>query len=1460
MAKYALCNSSGEVVTIIGSALPEAVYRGVCPRSDRSPASSGTNTTPFTVYEVNIGSEYYYYDIGTGGCAITSRLNKVSGGTTVRRTFQSWERVQAPNTTALTYRINNGDKCYVYVANKTSSVTKRVVEGTVLYDDSGNSYVVRSVYDVSITAQTLSVDGEQVGNIAIYDASTNKLLEGSVSKSTSTGVSSYTATITSVNSSAQFKVVATALIGTSTTTKSTWHNNYFYNGLKLDNMAITSGVSFSEGTASYTMLVSEGSSHVIQCLYGRKYGVTVNHGAGVASSTVSYSRSVAPSSYVSASISPLSLSGAGTLYVEAGQTISISASSANGYVFDDNAITFSTTGYGTIGGSGNTSINSSKQCVNNTTMTIKGAQYTITPTFYNSGQSSWGTPTINGSTGPVVLAPNTTYTLGFTSSTANTLAAAVSHWVIDGSNYTTSFTTGSKIDRNLTAYIYLNQTKWQLTVSQNQDNSWGDVYIGSSGTAKSGWFASGTDVVVRYVPKLSSTIAPTAYAITYNGITTSCGNVATITTASNSYEAVMSVKRTKWQMRIAYNDSTQSGWGEIAFRRNSDSSWVTNLSESLYVGEGDVVELRFTPTESLTSTIHPQVKSWTILTQSPTPTAASDGSSIASVTLGAFSSDFIAYVNLESTWRKVSVLRSDSNSTTWGNFYLGASGVATTAYYPPGSTITIRFDRNTSLDMTVRPQVNAINIGTESQIVGADGFYSYTYTLPTNTKSDLQISCSVKQTAWPVSVTSGGNGSITVRRVNAAGVVVESVTATNSSAKVLYLQYGSSEYIGVSATPNTHYQFDSYTTNNLVGSGPYRLATAGNATISGTFSRNDFRVLCQSDNSTICSTYEQTTGASSVYFPKSRSEPVVVFCKINPDYADDYKVSSFSVSGMGSYTPQYNSSIGCYYVDLYDIRTDVTVTAHLVPTHFKLTVTVGPENKTDFGRVIVSVNGAECGENGYTGRVREGMPVSVVFYGKYGGRVLQITSDNVENPNQSGSAIAFLMPSSDCSVSLTLGPKETYQLTVGVMNIAEGQAATIPGIVKVASRTYPDVVIGSTDDTGIAQTFRVYKNEEYSLIVSGVNDYLSRRYAFVGWRDADATIPDEYETVLNILNTDEDSIVRYATYNARDNGTITIEYAKKVGDTITAIDPSESMYQLRIDNTEDMYDDHSWLIGADVVIGYTAMGSAYDEDGDACKWTPVQVDVALVDDEYGTPNAIWDDGLLTQDGSFRMLGNMKVRLVLTNTKVPGYVTMNVGLRQSTILMGEVSLFSTEMDAYTTDHTGAKAIVQKMKKAVIMAAPRPGYAFAGWYTKEGDDWVPVVGAKAVYEIDYVTSPMTVYYAQFVASTVSNLKEWNGNAAIAKTCEWRSKVYVGSQFFRLSCCRVYSDAYPVKLKVFASSSPNNIFGDNARVVEVTINNQNPRRLPMMRPEKYIAFSISGYSRINHVGIASSMEALK
>ena len=1350
----------------------------------------------------------------------------------------------------------------VYYAEGTSSTDYNgIARYKVVYYD-------ETYYNISVTAKSLAISGTQVGNIAIYNAATNELLVGSVDKTKASGVAQYTATISTTSTSAKFKVVATACAGTTTDSKKKWHNSYFFNGLAVNGNSLSdSSVTFAESTATYTFSSSDDST-TVTAAYGEKHAITVSKSTGVASSKISYSRTRSTGSYVNTTISPLSLSNSGTLYVEANQTISITATTSDGYVFHTNAVTSSASGYGTITGTGTTTLSGSKVCSGATTLTIKGTQYKITPTLGNTAQSSWGTPTINGSSSGVVLKPNTTYILGFTSSTASTYAPVVNYWNIKGDNYTTSYTTGSTITGNITASLFLRQTKWKLTVVVEQTkSSWGNAYLGDSGTATSGWYANGTSVKVRFVSSLASTIAPTANQINYNGETSACsGNSAIITTTSESHTATMYLKQTRWQMGIGYSTSSTSGWGTIAFKRHSDSAWTTSANK-LYVGTGDQIDLKFTPAASYASTIHPIVDSWTFLTQNEKPTSASDGSSTITVTLGTVAANFTANASLSSSWRKVTIQRSDSLTAAWGSFYLGDSGTDTTAYYAPGSKIKMRFVRNTAYDLKERPQVGTIAVGTEKTISGTNGTYTYEYTLPTGTKSDLVISCSVKQTAWPVSVLidSVSMATLTAKRIDiASGSIIDSVT-NSGSAQTIYLRAGTEfEYLALAYAANGHYKFDKWEKTNLVDfdgdAARVQLSKNESASIKAIGTRKDFCITGTSDNASVCEVYMQNSAESVTYFDKTVTSNPVVVCKIKSAYRDQYKVGSFSIGEQHGIEAQYNSAVDVYYVEVAN-RNDVTVTAHIVQTYFNFSVNVTPGNSSDFGTVVVLANGQQLAENGYSGKLREGTSVSIVFYEKYGGRVIEISpSETIKDANQSESAIGFYMPSGDCSVNLTLGAKETYPLTVGVVNLAEGSADIIPGIVRVASRTYPDIVIGATADDGIVKTFQMYKDEEYTLVASGVDDELSRRYTFVGWRDASGWVEGAYETSLNILNADEASITRYASYNARANGTITIEYAKKDGETITPISADEAKYLLAITNTADKYDETHWLIGADVNIGYTVDGSAYDENGDAYKWTPVQVDVAIEGEEYRTPNAIWDDGLLTQTGSFRMLGNMKVRLVLTQTVVLGYTIMRLGYRQSTALMGEMSIFSTEMDSHDIDANGATAIVQKGKKAVIMASPRPGFAFAGWFTLSDGVWTAVENATAIHEIDYVTSPMTVYYAQFVASTVSNIKAWNENAAVAKICEWRSKVYVGSQFFRLSACRVYADAYPVTLKIYMASSPDDIFGSSARTTEVVIQNQNPRRLPLVRPEKYFAFKVSGYARINHVGIASSMEALK
>ena len=1445
-SRYVVLDSGGNVVATIGTSLPSAACRA-CSKTHAGASSS--TVRPFYCYEFSVGGAFYYFGFagvsGTmGGLACNSDLNR-----TAKAPYAFSANGQS--TSHATYGVPQGTLLYLYgCSNPPVSSTSSVTNGMTVYDAAGTSFTVGLVYDITITAVTNAVGGAQVGNIAIYDGTT--LVAGSVSKTSASKASTYSATLTKTSQSATVKIVATALVGSTSTSKAAWHQSYFFNGLTKAGAAVADGdIAFSEATATYKTTVTDSTTFVVD--YGAKHALTISNGAGVSGSTVSYARHHSTGNYVSTTTSPVSLSGSGTLYVESGQTVSIAATAADGYVFYTNAITSSASGYGSISGDGSTSISGSKICSGATTFTITGKQFYITPSIVSHGD--WGTAEINYSSGSHVLKPNTTYTLGFTSSTASTYGAVVDYWSIGGSNYTTTFTTGSKITSSITAYLYLRRTKYQLTVAMSAENDdWGSVSGG-------GWYASGTTVNVVFTPGADySQLGVSAYQVNYNGETASCGNTATIVTGAGDYQATMYIRQTKFRMSLAYGSSGTDGWGTIA-------------ADKEYVGTGDVVNLSFTPTADLVSTLHPQVDHWSVLLQSPKPTANEDGSSTVAVTLGTVAADFAVSAYLVPTYRKVTILRADDGGdAAWGSFYLDAEGTTKEKYYAPGTTIALRFVRNTSYDTKERPQVGTIALGSESTIYGVDGTYEYTYDLPDGVKDDLAISCSLKQTAYAVSVSTDGHGSLMAQRMSiATGTVMEAVTSTGI-AKTLYLRYDrTAEYLALTPTGNAHYGFSAWTRGNLStydgDAKKVQLSTAGAASVSASFARTDFLVTCTSDDTARADTYLNESGAASGYFDKETTQDPVVVCKLKSSYAGEYKVASWTVGSQGGIESQYNAQGDFYYVEVTG-RSDVTVKAHVVRTAFSLAVNLAPANYAMFGTVEATIGGQAKqfseSDTSYAFTVKEGVAVSFVFTQKYGGRIVGIDpSAEIGTSGVSDESLAFNMPSADCSVTFTLGEKERYPLTVGVVNSSSGEESNIPATLSVKSRTYTDIVLGETDATGVAKTFSAYKDEEYSLVATAVSDTLSRRYTILGWKD-DATATGYLDNAdgnaVNVLNETTDALTRLIVYGLRETGTVTIEYAQKSGGEITTLDDCPAGCSFTLENTADkVADEDKWLIGADIKMPYTVNGIGFDKDGDAYKWTPVEVDIAFGDDGYSA-NASWDDGLLTQSGEFAMRGNVKIRVVFVETYVPGYTAFAVGYKGvSNIAMGSVSLFATDMDAYTESRSGAQALVRKTKKAVIMAAPRPGFAFAGWYRLEDGEFVAVAGAKAVYEIACATSPMSAYYAEFVGSTISSVKQWNGDPARAKTFEWRSRIYVGAQFFKMQSVRVYADAYPVTLTVFAASSPDDVFGSNAQTEAIVLADQDARRIPKMRPEKYFAFKVSGYSRINLVGIASSMGGL-
>ena len=1352
-------------------------------------------------------------------------------------------------------------------------------------------------FDVSVS----SYGASQVGTLSYkpvlyWEGSITICGQTIVDSGTVVGTSTYSS-YSSAQSAAKYLSLPTVAVDESGSYKNTSKQNcvtYNYTGtetykvgtvtVKVTNGSSTKQVSsttYNEGE-SVAVSIPNGSSYFGSCVLtavsingsSRSYNsggytLTINDCYTVIFQftplrTIKLNRGVGGGSFSGSSTTSFtgSTSSGSTIYAEQGQNIYLSATAAAGYVLGPTAITSSSSLYGSISGRGNTSLSATVACAAaDNTFTLTGSQYAITTQILDGAdnKSSWGMALIKESSATTygtsaTLKPNTTYDLSFSSSTTNTYGAEVDYWTIQGSDtqYTTSFTTGSNLTGDLIAYLYLKQTKWLLSVAVSpSDKGWGSATGG-------GWYANGTEVTLTFTPSADvSNLGIVATQVNYNNETSDFVSGSTITTTNTSQTATIFLKQTKFKMSVGYGNSGTDEWGTIS-------------ADKEYVGTGDEITFTFTPKSDLVATIHPQVEHWSILQQSPTPTENKDGSSSITITLGEVSQDFTATAYLASAYRKVTIQRNDSGDVAWGGFYLNDSGTTTTKYYAPGSTIALRFVRDTTYDLKERPQVNVISIGEESTIYGVDGTYDYAYTLPTNTKSDLVISCSLKQTAYAVAVKTDGNGSLMAQRMDVGGgIVVDSVTVDSTTEKIIYLRYGNeTEYLALTATGKEHYDFSAWEKSNLSSyNGDVKkvyLSTAQSASVAATFTRNDFLVTCTTDNDAVASAYLNDSGATSAYYSKSATQNPVVVCKIKSSYAGDYKVASWSIGTQDDIAPQYNAQGDFYYVEVTNWN-DVTVTAHIVRTTFKLTVNVGPTNYAEFGSVVATASAqtktfSTNNDTAFTFTVKETANVSLQFYQQYGGRVLSIEKSDAISEVATDDAIEFAMPSADCSVTFTLGEKEKYQLTVGVQNTSSGEESAIPATLEVKSRTYPKIVVGTTDASGVAQTFTMFCDEEYAIVATAVDDTTSRRYKILGWKDGDDYISGADGDTIYLTNESTDALTRTLVYGLRETGTVTIEYAQKSGSEITVLDQIPDGCSFTLTNTQDKIEgEDKWLVGADIKMPYVVAGLGFDKDGDAYKWTPVEVDIAFDDDEYST-NVSWDDGVLTQNGEFVMRGNVKIRVIFVETYVPGYTAMKVGYKgNTTTRMGSVSIFATDMDAHTEDTTGASALVRKTKKAVIMAAPRPGFMFAGWWTLVDGEYVAVSDAKAVYEIAYATSPMTTYYAEFVGSTISNVKQWNGDPSRTKTFEWQSRVYVGAQFFKMQSVRAYSDAYPVTLTIFAASSPDDIFGSNARTATVVLADQNPRRLPKVRPEKYFAFKVEGYSRVNLVGIASSMGGL-
>ncbi len=153
----------------------------------------------------------------------------------------------------------------------------------------------------------------------------------------------------------------------------------------------------------------------------------------------------------------------------------------------------------------------------------------------------------------------------------------------------------------------------------------------------------------------------------------------------------------------------------------------------------------------------------------------------------------------------------------------------------------------------------------------------------------------------------------------------------------------------------------------------------------------------------------------------------------------------------------------------------------------------------------------------------------------------------------------------------------------------------------------------------------------------------------------------------------------------------------------------------------------------------------------------------------------------------------------------------------------------------------------------VALPKSGYKFAGWFTAQAGTG-SAVSTKMEFPLS-ISAGGATYYAKFTQDA-SAIYEWEGDT-VSKRLTWRSKRHVSTRPFNPTSAIVDADFYPVVLSVATASSPDSAL---SRQVSITVAGKTPRRLPVVRPEKYVEISVQSVGVVNEVAVGTSMEGIR
>lgn len=176
-------------------------------------------------------------------------------------------------------------------------------------------------------------------------------------------------------------------------------------------------------------------------------------------------------------------------------------------------------------------------------------------------------------------------------------------------------------------------------------------------------------------------------------------------------------------------------------------------------------------------------------------------------------------------------------------------------------------------------------------------------------------------------------------------------------------------------------------------------------------------------------------------------------------------------------------------------------------------------------------------------------------------------------------------------------------------------------------------------------------------------------------------------------------------------------------------------------------------------------------------------------------------------------------------------------------------------AYVGDLSGVtEQTVDQGGSVTVNAVPLNGYRFDGWYVDEQR----IDSAGSSYS--FVPTASIALQARF-AEDVAAIFLWEGSDE-PKRMTWTSKVYVTPRPFDPVAARVDAAGYPVDLTVRTYSSPDKANQLPVRDHELTSQNplavqsQDGRRLPRMRPERYLRVSVESYHEVDAVVVGTNM----